>query len=106
MKAFTVARCTFYLREPGQSGGFQYTNLNHQFAPGEGLLTAIPPQIGDLVGVGVGLFRVMDRQWTYPAYGSANWPSGQGPTGKADLVLMVERAQGMFVDEEPEEESP
>ncbi|MDP9843285.1 hypothetical protein [Streptosporangium lutulentum] len=100
MKAFTVARCTFYLREPGQRGGFQYTNLNQQFPPGEGLPTTMPPQIGDLVGVGTELFRVVNREWSYPAPGSMYWPSGQGPSGPTNLTLMVERAEGMFIDEE------
>ncbi|MEV4749045.1 hypothetical protein AB0K21_21925 [Streptosporangium sp. NPDC049248] len=101
MKAFTFAQCVFYLREPGVRGGFRYTHLDQLVEPGDDLPTAMPPQIGDLVNLaGVGLFRVVDRQWSYPAYGSAYWPYGQDPKGRVRLDLMVERAKGMFVDEE------
>lgn len=98
--------CTFYLREPGRAGGFRYTAIEAKTAPVQhGYPVAVPPNTGDvlfLAGV-TDAFRVVDRQWTYPDYGSAMWRWNTKAPTEFLLTVIVERAVGVFADEESEE---
>ncbi len=100
MRFFTQANCRFYLRESVQ-GGYRYTSLGTSLETGT-LPTAQPPLVGDLVSLDGDDFRVIDRHWLYPAYGSMAWPAGGRELEPLSLTVMVERATGMFADEVPD----
>ena len=108
-------RCAFYLRWPGRPTGHQYLGLGIESRSGFGRLPlAHPPAVGDLVNLNGqafrtedgpaervhGTFRVVERSWMYPGYGSSDWPRGeiqakQGPM----LDVFVEHAEGAFADQ-------
>lgn len=105
-------RCGFYERTPVE-GGWRYELINIAVRSEAGRLpTNHPPAVGDLVHLWDarwkrgGSYRVVERAWSYPAYGSTDWPSGT-PTAKEGPLLdvIVEAAEGgPFRDEVSSEE--
>lgn len=102
-------RCNFYLRTSSKDGGFHYDQISVKGPGGTsgGLLTFHPPGVGDRMPltdefqrVPGGIFRVLDRAWLYPAYGSVAWPLGS-PNAESPLHLdlIVEACEGPFQNE-------
>lgn len=104
----SAPHCHFYVRT------VDLKSSRHRFKPlvpaGLGpsavALLEPPPTIGDLIylrdtGTDTsGAYRVVDRAWSYPAYGSRAWPPGQErPTGGAWLDVILEPALGVFTTE-------
>jgi hypothetical protein len=116
-------RCVFHLRWPARSTGHHYLNLDIDSPSGYGPLPlSCPPAVGDLVNLNGrayrtnsgepervhGTFRVVERAWSYPEYGSNSWPRGE-PRAKVGprLDVFVEHAEGAFADQvEGDEELP
>ncbi|MFB4306960.1 hypothetical protein [Actinomadura sp. GTD37] len=98
----TAARCSFYERT-AVPGGYTYEHLVLKTSPGAtGLTLPHPPAVGDLVSLPgiVTTFRVVERAWSYNAYGSANWPPVEHePVAGPMLDVIVERDVGPFRDE-------
>lgn len=95
-----LVRCTFYARTAHPAGGYTYDPVDLALPPGMfGYPTTCPPAIGDILGLGADLYRVIARQWEYPVYGSAAWPGGQSSPKHVSLTVIVETAQGVFTDE-------
>lgn len=109
-----MIHCHFYVRE---AVGDQWRYDRVLVASPEGdssLHTDTPPVVGDLIVLSdqsrklegwPGQCRVIERAWMYSSWGSTNWPYGEaqsrvGPT----LDLIVERAEGPFVNEAPVED--
>lgn len=101
-------RCNFYVRTSSEDGRFHYDLVSVAGLTSNGSLhTFHPPAIGDRLPlsdefgqVPGAVYQVIERSWLYPAYGSALWPHGTpspqvGPT----LDILVERCDGMFMDE-------
>lgn len=99
-------RCAFYIRSPASKPGkYQYLNVDIESWGGYGLPTPHPPAVGDLVNLNGKTFRVIERAWSHPQYGSADWPRGepqarQGP----QLDVVVEHAVGVFADDVEDDE--
>lgn len=109
---YAAPRCQFYERVAVE-GGYHYDMISINGPGGYGrLVTPHPPAKGDLVSLWDafndrgGMFRVLERTWHHSGYGSTDWPYGE-PTSKEGpmLDIIVERADGPFVDEvsRPEE---
>lgn len=102
-------RCNFYVRTPAEDGKFHYDQISVKGpAGGSGsLLTFLPPAVGDRIPlsdefqkVPSGIFRVLERAWLYPAYGSQAWPLGSPDSGfPLHLDLIVEACEGPFQNE-------
>lgn len=102
-------RCTFYLRapvdprDPGAGARYEVLPILSPGAVTVGLpivSTEYPPEIGDRVGGVSGMYRVVDREWIYPERGSKHWPINEPrPVVGPSLMLIVERAPGMFADQ-------
>ncbi|MFI7467505.1 hypothetical protein [Nonomuraea sp. NPDC049646] len=101
MRCFTDVSCRFYLRQSA-SGGYTYTGLGDGLDGSGALPTTHPPAVGDLVALGGGVYRVVDRLWVYPVYGSQYWPAA-GLVGPLGVTVLVEAADGLFVQEVPVE---
>lgn len=97
----TTVRCYFYERTPAP-GGHTYKIL-HPHTPQPGLLVLPqPPAVGDRVTLpgDPQPYRVVDRVWNYPAWGSGAWPLVDLEPQDGPLVdLIVECANGPFIDE-------
>ena len=73
----------------------------HQGVTPPGFVSPLVPQIGDLVSMPGGTYRVIDRSIQYNAYGSPNWPSGQARPQAGPLVQCIVRAEGgLFADQD------
>lgn len=102
-----VVQCCFYERTPVTSDTWKYEQINVASWHGDGRLrTHHPPQVGDLLSLWDqtrregGSFRVMDRQWHHPTYGSMDWRHGQQMQAEAStLTVIVERDMGIFYRE-------
>ncbi len=100
MTPTTLVHCNFHARTAHPAGGYTYDPVNTPVRPGAfGYPTAHPPAVGDIVGLGANLYRVVARQWEYPVYGSAAWPGGQSSPGHVSLTVIVEAAEGVFSEE-------
>lgn len=114
-------RCAFYLRWPAREPGqFQYLNLDIESKGGYGRLpTPHPPAVGDLVNLlgrafrtsasdperVNGTFRVVERAWMYPGYGSSDWPRGEARAKRGPLLdVFVEYAEGAFANQVDDDE--
>ncbi len=70
--------------------------------------TANPPAIGDSVwlvanNMGGDTYRVIARDWSYPEYGSGDWPRGQRDLKRGPILrCLVERSTGFIQDEAPD----
>lgn len=103
-------RCSFELRTASSDhpGMFVYTRLWMEGYHEEGAVhTQHPPAVGDTVwlaarDVGGDTYRVIARDWSYPAYGSGDWPRGQKDFKRGPLLrCLVEPAEGFIQDEAP-----
>ena len=72
------------------------------------LHTLHPPRIGDLLPLwdehkrAGGCFRVVDREWHHPGFGSAVWPLTEtAPKEGPSLTVIVEADLGIFYKEAP-----
>lgn len=98
----------YAVRYPVVGGGYIF---DHAYLPGPGgsigNYVEYPPAVGDLVALyenydrrpldGGPVFRVVERAWTYPAYGSQGWPLGQqSPVEGPLLEIMTEPSDGMY----------
>ena len=94
-------RCTVSVRVPTGQGTFRFERMApHASQRGEVWELMVPPQIGDLVFVSGNTWRVVDRMWRWPEYGSVSWPHGhQDPVRGPALDLIVEAADGLYVHE-------
>ena len=109
-------RCTFYTKTPAPDGsGFIYRMVSPGCAGNDGLLSTFhPPNIGDLIWLNdtrrtstTGMWQVTGRDWLHNDYGSTNWPFGkQHPTVGPALTIIVEPAEGLFIDQVPDPEAP
>jgi len=107
-------RCTFYAKTPAPGGGYYYRNISLRGWEDGPLITFHPPAIGDLIWLtdadrtaASGTWRVTGRDWLLNDYGSMNWPYGeQHPVKGPMLTIIVEPAEGLFVDQviEPDED--
>lgn len=98
-------RCSFVLRTPVEHG-YTYTTIS--LVPSGRLHTHHPPAVGDLISLhdgtlGDGMYRVIERCWLYPVFGSSAWPCGKNePTYGPLLDIIVETADGPLRDEASE----
>lgn len=104
-------RCQFYERTAVE-GGYRYEMI-HLDGPGgyDRFVTPHLPARGDLISLWDahekrgGVFRVIERAWHHSSYGSADWPYGQRTSNEGPLLdIIVEGADGPFVDEVPSED--
>lgn len=108
-------RCAFYARSrvSDTPGAFRFDSIGIETPEGFGRLpTQHPPAVGDLISLSGqrvnavgeveqvdGMFRVVERQWLHPEYGSRDWPRG-GPAHRGPLLdVIVEAAEGAFAEE-------
>jgi hypothetical protein len=103
-------RCSFELRTPAPDhpGMFNYTRLWIDSYHQDGSIhTAHPPTVGDTVwlvarDIAGETYRVIARDWSYPAYGSGDWPRGQKDWKRGPILrCLVELAEGFIQDEAP-----
>jgi len=107
-------QCWFSVRTPVDGGLFRY-DRRYTEAGGDrdGCVPfLIPPSTGDLVLLwnaddrSCATYRVVERDWSYAAYGSGAWPYGERtPLVGPILQIIVEAAEGPFRDEAPSEEN-
>ena len=103
-------RCKFHERIKVE-GGYRYELINIEGPHGFGrFVTAHPPAVGDLIGLWDayaqrgGTFRVIERMWLHSGYGSTDWPHGSSMSKEGPLLdIVVEAAEGLFVDEVSDE---
>lgn len=100
---YPMPRCTFYTRTPvGDGSACRYKTIRVSGWSGEGdVCTPHPPAVGDFVSLSGSTYRVVERAWVFPVYGSAAWPSGPTPLEGSWLQIMLETAEGLFRDEAP-----
>ena len=109
----TWPKCKFAIRYPAGGGKWRFVTATVEAPTGYAPFVPIehPPVVGDLVVLhdsregpldGGPVFRVIDRMWVYPAYGSPSWPYRSfGPTGGPLLEIVAEPARGLYADETP-----
>ncbi|GAB3211315.1 hypothetical protein [Nocardia tengchongensis] len=114
----SMVKCWFYVRHPSTKhpGTYRYQRIslkNPMGANEGGLLTMHPPAMGDTLFLAdefsgdAGQYRVIARGWSHNQYGSYNWPLGESyPKEPTTLQVLVEPAEGLFQDEEPDDEGP
>ncbi|MFH8483167.1 hypothetical protein [Streptomyces sp. NPDC018055] len=105
-------RCTFYVRTSVTEDPPTY-NYDQAYLPNGYAHLVYPPAVGDLVYLRdtrdrkeadgpfhTGAHRVIERAWTHPAYGSADWPWGEPhPQVGPILDLIVVKDEGPFRNE-------
>lgn len=106
--------CSFLVRAPAADhpGKFFYRLLTVDGWHGDGLLrTPHPPAVGDTLWLidrqlgGGASYRVLARDWMFPAYGSGHWPHGEPQAERGPLLrLVVEESMPFIADEAPHEE--
>lgn len=108
-------RCLFAIRYPAGGGTWWYRRVLIADPAGQGyLVTAWPPSPGDLITLwdqdlerrglpqpdGGPCFRVVERCWGHPGWGSATWPYGAAAPSDGPLAdIIVEPAAGPYRDE-------
>jgi hypothetical protein len=105
-------RCQFYERA-AVDGGYRYDRINVESPSGFGpLVTPYPPAVQDLIHLWDshekrgGTYRVVERAWHHSSYGSVDWPYGSPASKEGPLLdVIVEAAEGPFVDEAESEEA-
>ncbi|MFI5804426.1 hypothetical protein [Streptomyces sp. NPDC051561] len=113
----SAPRCFFHVRTQVTTDPPTY-HYNRRTVLGEGhgqpftRVTPHPPAVGDLVHLddeGVnpqGVFRVVERAWTYPQCGSTDWPfNQQWPLRGPILNVIVVAETHIFRDEAPDPEA-
>jgi hypothetical protein len=106
------ARCRFYVRtvlSEGPPPTARYDAINVRGWHDDGCVhTQHPPTVGDLVYLidditkTDGTYRVLERAWSHPNYGSAYWlPGTPTPKRGPSVDYIVERAEGLFRHEVP-----
>lgn len=101
------AECNFYIlnrEDPDESHSLWVDG----HATGS-LILDDPPAVGDLIALSgrtetsegptvavTGMWRVLARQWSPPAFGSPVWRTGDRPTAPIWLDVMLEQVEGMF----------
>ena len=109
---FREVHCAFYERTDADDGQFHYRRAYPHTPDGSGMIrTTCPPAVGDLVSVRdqsedgpSGTFRVIERAWMHPSFGSAHWPHVGGVQHGPILDLIVVADPGPFRDEAPVED--
>lgn len=104
---YAAPRCQFYERIAVEGGGYRYESISINGPGGYGrFVTLHPPATGDLISLWDavekrgGVFRVVERAWHHPSFGSADWPYGERTSKEGPLLdIIVEPADGPFVDE-------
>ncbi|MBF6577253.1 hypothetical protein [Nocardia farcinica] len=101
-------RCSFEVRRTDDSGKEIITSLPVDGPRGDGeLRTDHPPVIGDTIyltdkEIGGYTYRVVARDWEYPAYGSKDWPAGEPrPLTSPLLRCLIERVPDIGKEEQP-----
>jgi len=91
--------CSFYVRTlVSDTPTYRYERLDN-VGKDRYLNTPHPPLIGDLIHLGGGTYRVVDRAWGHSTYGSFNWPLGAKESTVGPLLdFSVESADGLFVN--------
>ncbi len=115
MSDSNAVRCIFYSRTPGDTpDAYRYARIYLRSGMhADGMLhTPHPPAVGDLISLAdatdgpKGLFHVLERDWLHPDYGSVAWPlAAEAPTQGPLLTVMVEPSDGMFRDEQADEDT-
>lgn len=108
-----TVRCTFYVKTAAGDNGWHYDLIDVHSPAGAGSLPVRhPPGVGDLIWLwdstakAAGVYRVMERFWMHAQYGSMVWRMGHAlPSQGPELTMLVEPADGLFVDQvlRPEE---
>lgn len=106
-----VPRCMFAVRYPAGLTTWRYQRVDIASPLGGPLLLAWPPAVGDLIILrdrseiqpeGGPVFRVVDRMWSHPALGSADWPYGRDAPQQGPLVdVIVQPSKGPYRNEAP-----
>jgi hypothetical protein len=104
--------CAFFVRTPAGDAQYRYRGVMVPGFGGAGRLdTCWPPAVGDLISlrdfrqerqdVPFGhVYRVIERHWVHPQYGTRDWPSDQpAPDEGPMLDIIVEITNGPFRNE-------
>lgn len=105
-----MPRCSFAVRYPAGNGKWRYQRVSVDSGPLAGYAPMTSPPIpGDLITLHGRpgsrpeegpVFRVVERMFTYPSYGSGSWPYGKTKPEEGPLIdFIVEPAQGLYRDE-------
>lgn len=104
-----VPQCSFIARYPAGGGKWRYQRISPAVPAGAGIPMALPPSPGDIIILydsrdpqpeGGPFWRVIERMFTYPVYGSWAWPYGEAePRTGPTVEMTVEPAGGLFRDE-------
>lgn len=102
--------CSFHERVSVEGGLYRYLERWLSTAPPNmgSVPFLAPPSIGDTVLLwrpeagSYGIYRIVERDWSYAAHGSAAWPYAErAPLEGPRLTLIVEPSEGPFRDEAP-----
>ncbi|MBF6188893.1 hypothetical protein IU443_13030 [Nocardia farcinica] len=106
--------CSFLVRTRAvdHPGKFFYRLLSVDGWHGDGLVrTPHPPAVGDTLWLfdrqlgGGASYRIVARDWRFPAYGSASWLTGEPEPERGPLLrCLVEQSPGLIVDEAPHDD--
>lgn len=101
----TAVACSFFEKVPAGDGLFHYRSVDASgYTRHLQAVVVEPPSVGDLVHLGSGTYRVIERAWSYIEYGSDAWPHGMtAPAIPPVLAVIVVPAVGPFVNEAPTE---
>lgn len=100
----------FYRRTGDEETGYVYDAITTKQPAGAQMRTHWLPLVGDLIGLwgvegGHSMYRVLERAWHHPQWGSANWPYGKDKPVAGPMVhVIVEVAEGPFRNERPDPE--
>jgi hypothetical protein len=108
------ARVIFSVRSLTTDSHWRYRRISPGSPYGSGRLPMrFPPVIGDLIILqdayeeieGGPVFRVVDRQWAHSQYRSPDWPYDAPEPREGPLLdVIVEPAEGVYRNEQPESE--
>jgi len=97
------------IRTTAADGYTDYEDVHVNTWYGEDLRTHHVPAVGDVIGPSGGFhqYKILERYWNYPAYGSAAYPHGDPNPPTPRVHFIVERAAGPYTNERPTpEENP